>query len=60
MTAPSTASSMEEPHVTQSAVFQPFNQYGAVYNLYGSAESHPIHLPALHGGEGLLFQVLFH
>ena len=35
-----------------SAILQPFNQYSVVYIFWGSAESHSISLPSLHGREG--------
>ena len=48
-----------EPYATQSAVPQPPHLYGGAYSLGGLAESHPVLLLSLHGGRGLLFQVLF-
>ena len=44
----------------QSAVFQPFQLYGGAYSFGGLAESHPIPLAVLHGGEGSSFHIWFH
>ena len=41
-----------EPSATQSAVPQPSLLYAGVCSIGGLAESHPIPLPSLHGGEG--------
>ena len=55
MAAPSTALSSGEPSATQSAVLQPFQQYGGAKGFGGLAESIPIPLPSLHGEEGSSF-----
>ena len=44
-----------ESSATQSAVPQPSLLYGGAYSFGGLTESHPIHLPSLHGGEGSCF-----
>ena len=53
--APSATLSRVEPSATQSAVPQPSNLFGWAYRLRGLAESYPIPLPSLHGGEGSSF-----
>ena len=53
--APSTTLSRGEPYAAQSAVPQPCHLYGGAYSFGGLAESHPIPLPSLHGGEGSSF-----
>ena len=57
VTAPSNALSRGKPYPTQSAVLQPFQQYGVTYS-FGAWQSHPIPLPSLHGREGSYFPVL--
>ena len=54
MGAPSTASSRGEPSATQSAVLQ----QSLLHGFGVLAESHPISLPSLHGGEGSSFSDL--
>ena len=44
-----------EPYGTPSAVPQPSHLYGGVYSFGGFAESYPIPLPSLHGGQGSSF-----
>ena len=44
-----------EPHATESDVPKSSQLYSEAYSFQGLAESHPIPLPSLHGGEGLLF-----
>ena len=55
MVAPSTTLSRGEPSAAQSAVPQLSHQCGGTYSFGGLAESHPIPLPSLHGGEGSSF-----
>ena len=49
---PSSAFSRGVCQATQTAVFQPFNQYDWTYNFGGSKDSHLIHLPSQYDGEG--------
>ena len=53
--APSATLSRWEPYVSLSAVPQPSHLYGWVYGFGGLAESHPMPLPSLNGGEGSSF-----
>ena len=55
MAASSTASSREQPYATQSAVFQPLQQYSGPYSFEDSAEGHLIPLPSLHHWEESTF-----
>ena len=53
---PPNALSRGKFHVNLAAVFQPFHQNGGAYSFGGSAESHQICPPSLHGREGSPFQ----
>ena len=55
---PFTTLSRGEPSATQSAVPQPSHLYGGAYSFGSLAESHPIHPPSPHGGEGYSFSGL--